>query len=379
MLADPKIPSGLTTSVCVGVIESAIAHAQDHIESNYDAVVAFYGGSLDTVNASFERGNADEVACKNSTMIETIRIQRSSNVYTTPNEFSIHWEIPESVSAITAGNVASLRFTEKGIFKITTYVARTPESVPKVMTKFFDVRDCNNSGSSKYSSSASSKRSSSKATSSAASIPSSKAASSSVNVSSTKSSAVASSSQRVEIKSLSHGTTALRTEDTYTFTAKLSGTASRVTIQFDSANGDSFEMDSAGNYEWTRDRVFESPGKKSIVVKAFDKAGSVIASETYEKIVAAQKVSIDTISHSPTTVTTRDDVKFKVITKGKPTRVRIRYDKNKDNYYDMVAAGVNLWISSRTFNSTGQKEITVQAYNTDGDLKGSAIYELTVK
>lgn len=349
------------------LIESAIAHAQDHIESNYDAVVAFYGGSLDTVNASFESGNADEVVCKNSTLIETINIQRSQNVYKTPTDYAIHWEIPKSISAITAGNAASLRFTERGVFRITTYVARTPDSVPKVMTKFFEVRDCTNSGSSKYSSSASSMRSSSKA------------ASSSANVSSSKSSAVASSSQKVQIDSLSHGTNILRTEDTYTFTAKLTGPASRVTIQFDAANGDAFEMVSGDNYNWTRDRIFESPGKKSITVIAYDKSGNQIASRPFEKTVVAQPISIEDISHSPATVTTSNNAVFTVVTKGKPARVRIRYDKNQENYFDMVADGVNQWVSSRKFNSTGEKEITVQAYNSNGDLKSSAIYELTVK
>ena len=162
--------------------------------------------------------------------------------------------------------------------------------------------------------------------------------------------------------------------ETVSFTATVSGLASRVTIQY-SSNGSEFEMSGSGS-RWTNDRVFESTGSKSITVRAYDQNN--VERDTYNLSLTVEALpEITGVTYSPNSdINVGETVSFTATVSGSASRVTIQYSSNGSEFE--MSGSSSRWTNDRIFESSGSKNITVRAYDQNNVRRDSYFVSLTV-
>lgn len=142
-----------------------------------------------------------------------------------------------------------------------------------------------------------------------------------------------------------------------TFSADVTGSPAKVTIKFSEQEEPMVKV----NGKFTFDRKFETSGSKSVTVYAYDNSNKILSQKTKSVTVID---AIKSVTSSPSTsVKKLQKVVFTAQINGDVSDVKIKYSAT-GNQTSMTKNGSGIWVHDRTFETSGDKVIQVDAYDS---------------
>lgn len=155
------------------------------------------------------------------------------------------------------------------------------------------------------------------------------------------------------------------------FKADISGSPSKVTIKYSDVETEIFK---SGSY-WVSERVFETEGDKTVTVYTYSSSNTLLHQKS--KSVTVHK-AIKSVTHIPTSsIKKGQNVRFTVDSRGDLGKVTIQFSANGDQFA-MTSEGGGKWGLDRKFDTSGDKTITIRAFDSKNKEIDSSIKSVKV-